>query len=410
MCIRDSVKTLQMAEDVLSVCVSPDGKLLSVSLLDNTLKVFFVDSLKFFLSLYGHRLPALCHDVSSDSRLLASGGADKNVRIWGLDFGDCHKSLFAHDDSVTSLKFVPKTHYLFSCGKDSTVKYWDADKFARDYVALRYARACAPGAAVVLGSGYSKSPYWLARTGAFRAVLGVDASASAVGAMRRFAASRAHGGGGWDRVRFLHRDVADLGLASGAASLVVDEGVLDVLQGVDGGRTAASRARMAAHLAEAARVVARGGELAVVGFAGPAGVVNATALGAAACWARAAADAESPARRDSPYFVHDLDRLYRQRRDPRRACSPFGPGAYLLRRPGYASRGRRGGRWCRARVALPPHVGVAGDGASTRWSSANAKSASAELPPPLSLAWPVNFLVGMVQQGAGLPPGARMVK
>ena len=41
------VKTLQMAEDVLSVKVTPDGKLLSVSLLDNTLKVFFVDSLKF---------------------------------------------------------------------------------------------------------------------------------------------------------------------------------------------------------------------------------------------------------------------------------------------------------------------------------------------------------------------------
>ena len=123
------VKTLQMAEDVLSVGVTPDGKLLSVSLLDNTLKVFFLDSLKFFLSLYGHRLPALCHDVSSDSRLLASGGADKNIRVWGLDFGDCHKSLFAHDDSVTCLKFVPKTHYLFSCGKDSAVKYWDADKF-----------------------------------------------------------------------------------------------------------------------------------------------------------------------------------------------------------------------------------------------------------------------------------------
>jgi U3 small nucleolar RNA-associated protein 12 len=123
------VKTLQMAEDVLSVSVTPDGKLLSVSLLDNTLKVFFADSLKFFLSLYGHRLPALCHDVSSDSRLLASGGADKNIRVWGLDFGDCHKSLFAHDDSVTCLKFVPKTHYLFSCGKDSAVKYWDADKF-----------------------------------------------------------------------------------------------------------------------------------------------------------------------------------------------------------------------------------------------------------------------------------------
>ena len=123
------VKTLQMAEDVLSIRVTPDGKLLSVSLLDNTLKVFFADSLKFFLSLYGHRLPALCHDVSSDSQLLASGGADKNIRIWGLDFGDCHRSIFAHDDSVTALAFVPKTHYLFSTGKDKCVKYWDADKF-----------------------------------------------------------------------------------------------------------------------------------------------------------------------------------------------------------------------------------------------------------------------------------------
>ena len=37
------IKTLQMAEDVLSVRVTADGKLLSVSLLDNTLKVFFAD-------------------------------------------------------------------------------------------------------------------------------------------------------------------------------------------------------------------------------------------------------------------------------------------------------------------------------------------------------------------------------
>ena len=50
-------KTLQMADDVLSVCITPNGKLLSASLLDNTLKVFFADTLKFSLSLYGHRLP-----------------------------------------------------------------------------------------------------------------------------------------------------------------------------------------------------------------------------------------------------------------------------------------------------------------------------------------------------------------
>lgn len=90
--------------------------------------MFFLDSLKFFLSLYGHKLPVLTMDISSDSTLLVSGAADKNIKVWGLDFGDCHKSLFAHQDAVTQVAFVHNTHYLFTCGKDRIVKYWDVDR------------------------------------------------------------------------------------------------------------------------------------------------------------------------------------------------------------------------------------------------------------------------------------------
>eukprot|EP00457_Paulinella_chromatophora_P001112 gb/GEZN01001114.1/.p1 GENE.gb/GEZN01001114.1/~~gb/GEZN01001114.1/.p1 ORF type:complete len:1078 (+),score=202.01 gb/GEZN01001114.1/:38-3271(+) len=122
-------RTLKLTDEVLSIQCSPNGKLVAVGLLDSTVKVFMVDSLKFFLSLYGHRLPALCLDISSDSTLLISGSADKNIKIWGLDFGDCHKSLFAHTDSVMNVKFVPDTHYFFSVSKDKLLKYWDADKF-----------------------------------------------------------------------------------------------------------------------------------------------------------------------------------------------------------------------------------------------------------------------------------------
>jgi WD40 repeat protein len=50
------VRTLKMTDDVLSVKYSPNGKLLAVSLLDSTVKVFYQDSLKFFLSLYGHKV------------------------------------------------------------------------------------------------------------------------------------------------------------------------------------------------------------------------------------------------------------------------------------------------------------------------------------------------------------------
>uniref|UniRef100_A0AAA9T673 WD repeat-containing protein 3 n=1 Tax=Bos taurus TaxID=9913 RepID=A0AAA9T673_BOVIN len=122
-------RTLQLDEEVLCVSYSPNQKLLAVSLLDCTVKIFYVDTLKFFLSLYGHKLPVICMDISYDGALIATGSADRNVKIWGLDFGDCHKSLFAHDDSVMYLRFVPKSHLFFTAGKDRKIKQWDADKF-----------------------------------------------------------------------------------------------------------------------------------------------------------------------------------------------------------------------------------------------------------------------------------------
>ena len=103
------------------------GKYLAVGLLDSTIKVFHADSLLFFLSLYGHRLPVLSIDFSSDSALLVSGSADKNVKVWGTSFGDCHCSLFAHADTVTQVRWIRGTHYFVSASKDASVKLWDAD-------------------------------------------------------------------------------------------------------------------------------------------------------------------------------------------------------------------------------------------------------------------------------------------
>lgn len=122
-------RTLELSDDVLSVRLSPDMKLVAASLLDNTVKVFFTDTLKFFLSLYGHKLPVLAMDISHDSKMLVTCSADKNIKIWGLDFGDCHRSIFAHQDSIMSVAFEPESHNLFSVSKDRMVKYWDGDKF-----------------------------------------------------------------------------------------------------------------------------------------------------------------------------------------------------------------------------------------------------------------------------------------
>lgn len=122
--------TVELGEDVLSLKLSPsDNKFLAVSLLDNTVKIFFFDTMKFFLSLYGHKLPVLNLDISFDNKVIITCSADKNVKIWGLDFGDCHRSIFAHNDSIMQVKFIPNTHRFFTCSKDKEIKYWDGDKF-----------------------------------------------------------------------------------------------------------------------------------------------------------------------------------------------------------------------------------------------------------------------------------------
>ena len=180
-------------------------------------------------------------------------------------------------------------------------------------IAKRYGRSCALGDAVVIGSGFSKTPYWLARTGAFRRVYGIDSSISAVRAMSRYAKALDHGGRGWDIVRYVRADVTRPGHFRSDASLVLDEGVLDILQA---GPSVDARQVMDEYVERAAGLVRRGGALIVVGYAGNPAVVNQTTL-ELSCWTR------------SGGFL-GLDALGA---DPRRACSPWGPGAYVLKRP-----------------------------------------------------------------------------
>lgn len=128
-------RTLKVSDDVLKISFSPDSRLIAVATLDNTVKIFFLDFLKLFLNLYGHKLPVLDMSISSDSKLIATCSADKNVRLWGLDFGDCHKAFFAHNESVMQVSFIPHPvsredgHLFFSASKDKLVKTWDGDKF-----------------------------------------------------------------------------------------------------------------------------------------------------------------------------------------------------------------------------------------------------------------------------------------
>lgn len=164
-------RTLSLDEGVTGVALSADGRLVAAALLDSTVKVFFVDSLKFFLSLYGHKLPVTTLDISSDSTLIVTGSADRNMKIWGLDFGDCHKSIFCHDDTVTGARWLPDTHRIVTSGKDGEVKMWDGDTFVRiqtlspGHVGEVWGVSIAPNGRFVVSCGKDRSVRLWEKTG-----------------------------------------------------------------------------------------------------------------------------------------------------------------------------------------------------------------------------------------------------
>lgn len=162
--IVSHARTLEMTDDVVAVKFShstdPTKRMVFVSAMDSTVKVFFEDTLKFFLSLYGHKLPALALDASDDDTILATSGADKLIKIWGLDFGDTHRTLHGHDDSITDLRFVRRTHNFFTASKDGSLRYWDGDRFEQ---------------ILVLNGHFAEvSSIAISRTGAFVLSAGMD--------------------------------------------------------------------------------------------------------------------------------------------------------------------------------------------------------------------------------------------
>ncbi|XP_058449587.1 WD repeat-containing protein 3 [Malaya genurostris] len=153
---------LKLEETVLCVRLSRNNKYIAVALLDSTVKIFFLDTLKFYLSLYGHKLPVICMDISYDSNLIVTGSADRSIKIWGMDFGDCHRSLIAHENSIMGLQFIPKTHMFFSCSKDGKLKQWDADSFEKivtlpGHVGEAHGLAVSPNGKFVVSCGSDRT-------------------------------------------------------------------------------------------------------------------------------------------------------------------------------------------------------------------------------------------------------------
>lgn len=160
---------IELAELPLFLECSLDMRYLGVGFQNHQIQLFFADTLKPYLSLFGHKLPPTSMSFSTDDTLVATVGMDKSLRFWGTDFGDCHRAIHAHDEYITDVEFIRDTHYAFTVSLDGTVKQWDGDRFHmiqmfRQHVRELWSLAVTVNGTCVVAAGADKSLRCFLRT------------------------------------------------------------------------------------------------------------------------------------------------------------------------------------------------------------------------------------------------------
>lgn len=101
---------------------------LCAALIDCTVRCVDLRTNREKLSLYGHKLPVVGMDISTDGTILVTAATDKTVKVWGLEFGDCRRSFWFASSLPRCVLFQPKTHLFFTGSMDGIITYWDCDR------------------------------------------------------------------------------------------------------------------------------------------------------------------------------------------------------------------------------------------------------------------------------------------
>jgi WD40 repeat protein/tetratricopeptide (TPR) repeat protein len=110
---------------VISVSVSPNGKMIASAGDDQTIKLWKSTG-ELIKTLEGHSSKVWYVTFSPDSQTVASASEDKTIKLWKLD-GTLIRTIPAHEDAVKWLSFSSDGKQIASASQDKTVKIFDFD-------------------------------------------------------------------------------------------------------------------------------------------------------------------------------------------------------------------------------------------------------------------------------------------
>ncbi len=113
--------------DVNGLAFSPDGRLALSGGLDNTARLWDVQTGQELRTLTGHT--AWVNEVafSPDGRVALTGSDDGTARMWSVRAGQELQTLTGHTDIVIGVAFSPDGQYALTGSTDGTIRLWDAE-------------------------------------------------------------------------------------------------------------------------------------------------------------------------------------------------------------------------------------------------------------------------------------------
>jgi U3 small nucleolar RNA-associated protein 12 len=129
------VEMVETIDVITSLAVGKDK--IAVSLLNSTIQILYMDTLKMHLLLYGHNLPVLSMVFNSTGSILYTGGHDKTFKLWNIVFGNVLKSIRI-GEIVTGIVNIPESGLFFVGTKDGNLKYIDTELVGQGVVIKEY--------------------------------------------------------------------------------------------------------------------------------------------------------------------------------------------------------------------------------------------------------------------------------